>query len=230
MSADVLGIFAKRPVAGLVKTRLAAETSSEWAAKVAEAFLSDTLDRFATVTVRRVVAFSPANSQSFFAEFAAGRYDLMPQGEGHLGERMKRFVEWHLSQNANRVVLVGTDSPSLPIEYVEDAFRALDSSDVVVGPATDGGYYLIGCRRRVPPIFANVDWSGPRVLSQTIARLADWDGSLFLLPPWYDVDTFADYCMLRGHLQAMARAGLAIKLPHTEKIPSPPLKTQDFPE
>ena len=116
------------------------------------------------------------------------------------------------------MVVLGTDSPTLPPAYVEQAFAALDNADVVLGPATDGGYYLVGCGGRVPPIFEGIAWGGPTVLAETIALLADPSWRLAVLPPWYDVDTADDWRMLCGHLAALRRAGLDPGVPHTERL------------
>jgi len=101
---------------------------------------------------------------------------------------------------------------------VQQAFPLLDHADVVLGPATDGGYYLLGAARRVPPIFAGLPWGTSRVLSETTAKLAESSSRLALLPPWYDVDTLADWQMLVGHVAAMRRAGVEPGIPHTEKF------------
>jgi glycosyltransferase A (GT-A) superfamily protein (DUF2064 family) len=120
------------------------------------------------------------------------------------------------------VVLLGTDSPTVPVAWVGQAFAELTTADVVLGPATDGGYYLIGCARRLPPVFAGVAWGGPTVLAETVARLADPSWRLALLPPWYDLDTLADWRMLRGHIAALRRAGLDPGVPHLERLDDPP--------
>lgn len=214
-ASRVLGLFAKDPKPGQVKTRLAAATSPEFAARVAESFLLDMLDRLGEVKASRVLAFSPAPARPYFGEIVRGRFDLMPQGDGDLGRRMATFFTDQLRSGAEAVVLLGTDSPTLPPAFVEQAFRALECADVVLGPATDGGYYLVGCARRVPPIFDGISWGGSDVLRQTIERLADPTWRLALLPPWYDVDTLDDWRMLRGHVFAMRRAGQTSGLVHT---------------
>src|SRR5262249_5819617 len=203
--ARTLGVFAKRPAPGAVKTRLAAETSPEWAAAVAAAFLHDVLGRLAAVEARRVLAFAPPDALPYFAEAARGRFSLTPQGDGDLGRRMAAFFQEQFAAGADRVVLVGTDSPTLPAARVEEAFADLRHADVVLGPATDGGYYLIGCARPVPALFEGVAWGGPRVLLESVGRLPA-ACRLALLPPWYDVDTLADWFALRGHLAALRRA------------------------
>ena len=165
---------------------------------------------------RRVLAFAPAESEADFAAVAAGRFELVPQAEGDLGRRLAAFVRQQVDGGARAVVLVGADSPTLPLEYVERAFVELERSDVVIGPATDGGYYLIGCGPRRPPLFEYVAWGTARVLADTVAALADARWQLALLPPWYDVDTTENWGMLCGHLAALRRAGVAADTPHLD--------------
>jgi rSAM/selenodomain-associated transferase 1 len=206
--AAVLGVFAKEPRPGQVKTRLAAATSPEWAARVAAAFLEDTLDRLTRIDARRVLAHAPDDAGPFFDRLAAGRFELVPQGAGDLGQRMAAFFQGRFAAGATSVVLVGTDSPTVHLGYVERAFHSLASNDLVLGPATDGGYYLIGCKSRVPPIFDGIRWSSRHVLADTVGRLSDPSWRLALLPPWYDVDTLDDWDMLCGHLLGLERGGV----------------------
>lgn len=213
----VLGLFAKWPSAGAVKTRLTVG-DPDWGARAARAFLLDSLHRLAVVNARRVLVFAPKEREADFAAVSAGRFDLAPQGEGDLGRRMAAFVEGHLEAGARAVVLVGADSPTLPVEYVERAFAELEHADVVLGPATDGGYYLVGCGPARPPLFEGVTWGGASVLAETVKALADPQWRLSVLPPWYDVDAPADWAMLRGHLAALRRAGVDPNTPHTEAL------------
>ncbi len=214
----VLGVFAKAPVPGRAKTRLAETAGDAWAARVAAAFLADTLERLAAAGARRFVAFDPPDARPFFASLVAGRYELAAQAPGHLGERLSAFVRDRQREGAAAIVLVGTDSPTLPAEFVRRAFEELERADLVLGPATDGGYYLVGCGRRLPPIFEGIDWGGPRVLAETVARLGEPGWRLAVLPPWYDVDTAQDWEMLCGHLAALRRAGTDPSVPHTERL------------
>ena len=230
----VLGVLAKQPLPGLVKTRLAAETSPQWAARVSAAFLTDSLDRLAGIDAHRILVYAPREAEEFFSGLARGRFTLMPQAEGDLGQRMAAFffgagvpkLEFGNETNfrneargsAIKAVLVGLDSPTLPLSYIEEAFAKLEQADVILGPATDGGYYLLGCAGRVPPIFENITWSGPTVLEETVTLLKRIEWRLELLPPWYDVDTWEDWRMLQGHLAAMRAAGTDPGVPRTEQL------------
>jgi rSAM/selenodomain-associated transferase 1 len=214
----VLGLFAKWPRPGTVKTRLGGPP--EWGAAVARAFLLDALERLSALPARRVLAFAPGDAERDFAEMVRGRFDLLPQSEGDLGQRLQSFFVAQLAVGAPAVVVVGTDSPTLPVEHVESAFQQIEAGrvDVVLGPAGDGGYYLVGCGRRLPPVFDGIAWSSATVLADTVARLRGPDWRLAVLPPWYDVDSPQDWLALRGHVAALRRAGVNPGVPHTEAL------------
>jgi uncharacterized protein len=158
------------------------------------------------------LCYAPATAEAraYFASIGRTDFELWPQPEVDLGTRMMRFFAEHLTHADDRVVLIGSDSPTLPHEYVEQAFGSLQEAECVVGPAMDGGYYLIGQRGRGRPIFDGIEWSTARVLEQTVARVKDCGARLAVLPPWYDVDTPADWQMLIGHLRALQLAGLPL--------------------
>jgi rSAM/selenodomain-associated transferase 1 len=218
---SVLGIFGKRPEPGRVKTRLAAKIGPEASAELHEAMLFDLLDLWDSPGViapggRKVLVYSPADAGPWFDTRVPASYALQPQAVGDLGSRLADFFAGEFEEGASRVVVVGTDAPTLDPSFVIAAFVALEGRDVVLGPATDGGYYLVGCRRAVPQLFAGIDWSTPEVLGQTIDRLDGTGLTVSVLPPWYDVDTPESLVMLRGHLRAMRRAGMDPMLTRTE--------------
>ncbi len=213
----VLGLFAKWPKPGAVKTRLGAPDPS-WGARVAHAFLRDTVTRLSRLPVERLLVYSPPDAVNDFADLAQGLFRLVPQQLGDLGARLGGFFQNQFRTGENFVVAVGTDSPTLPVDYVRRAFRELERADVVLGPALDGGYYLVGCRRWLPALFEDIPWSTSRVLAETVARLADPCLRLRLLPPWYDVDTPEDWALLLGHLAALRRAGRDPGTPLTETL------------
>jgi rSAM/selenodomain-associated transferase 1 len=206
-----------------VKTRLAAELGDEKAAAIYEAMLFDILETWSSPAVlapggRRVLVFAPGDAGPWFDRRVPPCFALQPQAEGGLGERMAAFFAGEFQDGAQRVVLIGADSPTLDPTIVISAFLCLESRDVVLGPATDGGYYLVGARGAVPPVFEGVDFSTPAVLGQTIDRLRDTGLSLGVLPPWYDVDTPDDLRLLVGHMRALRRAGLNPGLPRIERL------------
>jgi len=219
----VLGIFGKRPEPGAVKTRLASALGPELAAEAHRAMLFDLLDLWASERIlapggRRVLVYAPADAGPWFDPHVPPSFALQPQAEGDLGERLRSFFAGEFDVGATRVVAIGSDSPTLDPTLVISAFLCLESRDLVLGPSTDGGYYLVGCRPPVPPIFEGIDWSTPQVLSQTVDLLRDTGLSLSVLPPWYDVDTVDDFQMLAGPLRAMRRSGLDPGLQRVEAV------------
>ena len=194
-----LGIFAKHPIPGRVKTRLAAIWGDERAAALYECFVRDLLAKFLKVGDRRVIGFAPDSdaARQWFGmatkqEIASGAWTLWPQPELDLGGRMSSFFETWTESSEHRTLLIGSDSPTLPSEYLEQAWYLLEKNDCVLGPATDGGYYLIGLRGGVSDFsvpFRDVEWSTSGVLAQTVTLLKKHNLSLGILPPWYDVDS-----------------------------------------
>ncbi len=201
---STLGMFVKYPEPGRVKTRLASAIGDSAAATLYRGFLSDLIQRFGATGTRRVLAYSPADavSREFFEQQSAGRFELWPQPDADLGTRMRLFFE---AFGPEPVVLIGSDSPTLPAGFATLALSMLQTADVVLGPATDGGLYLIGLnqQRRAWPIFDGIDWSTSRVLGQVVRRLQENRARLKVLPLWYDIDEPADLDFLRGHLSAL---------------------------
>src|SRR5262249_19752255 len=131
--------------------------------------------------------------------------------------RLAGFFARQFDRGARRVIAVGVDSPTLPLDHIRSALAQIETAHVVLGPATDGGYYLIGTSRHLPRLFADIPWSSADVLRKTIAQV-DATLKLALLPMWYDVDVLADWHLLRGHLLALRRAGIDPLAPHTEAL------------
>jgi hypothetical protein len=188
---DQLGMFAKYWEPGRVKTRLAAAIGDQAASSLYRRFVLTLVQRFAEVGRRRVLAYTPAERRTEFESLAAEDWQLAAQAGGNLGERMQAYFANAFRSGATRVVLIGSDSPNLPLDYVNDAFQQLDDAPVVLGPADDGGYYLVGAAGSVPPIFAGIQWSSPQVWAQTLNRLRNADCPYGVLPVWYDVDDLA---------------------------------------
>ena len=107
-----------------------------------------------------------------------------------------------------RVIVLDSDSPTLPATYIERADRLLDSHDLVVGPSEDGGYYLVGLRQPRPELFRGIAWSTRHVTAQTLDRAAEFGLSVAILPAWYDVDTGADLERLRMEVAGLPSVAL----------------------
>jgi rSAM/selenodomain-associated transferase 1 len=203
-------LFAKDPQPGRVKTRLQSHLSAETAARLYRAFALDcAMALEASGADAKVVAYAPAEAGDSLRELLAevGSFEYVPQPETDLGGRMEALMQWGFAQGAERVVLIGSDSPSLPSDYIDRGLDLLRENEVVLGPSTDGGYCLVGRRRGESRIFAEVAWSTGSVLEQTLERMGKQ--TLGLLPPWYDVDTPPEAGFLKVHLEALARAGSA---------------------
>jgi hypothetical protein len=134
------------------------------------------------------------------------RATCLPQGPGDLGERLARAVGAAFVRGHRRVLVVGSDSPTLPSHLIAEALRRLEATDVVLGPAFDGGYYLLGLNRLEPALFRDVPWSGPEVLAVTAERARAAGLEVSLLPFWYDVDEPADLARLVSHARAVRAA------------------------
>jgi rSAM/selenodomain-associated transferase 1 len=187
-------VFVKYPTPGMVKTRLAEELGGERVAELYKRFVTDILDTLGELDVRLKILFSPPDAEQEFRLWLGDEYTYAAQdGEG-LGQRMKNALGDALANGFNKALLVGSDSPDIPGDYVKEAFSSLDNCDAVIGPSSDGGYYLIGFSREsfLPEAFDGIDWSTPVVLEQTVARLEMHGRKIHLLEQWYDVDTLAD--------------------------------------
>ncbi len=196
-----LAIFAKFWQPGAVKTRLAETIGSAAAAAVYREFLRTLLVRFASIATSRELVFTPGDRLAEFRSLAPQAWQLAEQGTGDLGQRMARFFERAFASGRSSVVLIGSDSPTMPSACVGQAFDALEHHSVVLGPCEDGGYYLVGARGdRVPPIFFDINWSTGQVLQQTIARLEQNNIHHAILPTWYDIDSEADLRRLYDEL------------------------------
>ncbi len=194
-------VVAKRPSAGQTKTRLCPPLTGEMAAHLYTGFLLDTLEIMRQVPeVYRSIAYLPEDAGDFFRELAPDMA-LTRQRGTTLGERLDNLISDALANGARQVVVMDSDSPTLPPTYVADAFAHLDdSADVVLGPCRDGGYYLIGMKRPYPRLLRDVQMSTPHVMRDTITLATEQGASVALLPKWYDVDTISELVELHAEL------------------------------
>lgn len=202
--STLLGIFAKYWEVGRVKTRLAETIGAAAAAEFHRACVITLTRRFYRSADRCVLAYSPSDRKAEFGRFAEENWEPIPQATGDLGQRMSQFFARAFASGATRVLLTGSDSPTLPTSYVYEAFERLGEHDVVLGPTADGGYYLIGMRLHLESAFSGIHWSTDRVFRQTRERLQKHGASVFELPLWYDVDEWEDLKRLSRDLSTIS--------------------------
>lgn len=212
----MLLVVAKQPAAGQTKTRLCPPLTGAMAAALYECFLRDTLEVMRAVPgVTRGLVYLPEEATAYFRNLTPDFVLTLQQGVD-LGERLDHLLTAALAQGAPSAVVMDSDSPTLPVAYVQAAFAHLDEgADVVLGPCDDGGYYLIGLRAPQSRLLREVQMSTPTVLRDTLAIADALQLRVALLPTWYDVDTAAELQRLRQELQDRAQGSLASPAHHT---------------
>ena len=193
-------VYLKAPVPGGVKTRLQSRYSADEAAALYTAFIQDTFQTASGVQADRYYA-AYTGDPGLVQSVTPPGWQLVPQIEADLGARMRQSLNASIASGADRVTLIGSDIPSLPANHITSAASRLETSDVVIGPTTDGGFYLIGTRRELPDIFANIAWSTDRVFEETTAAIQANGLLLGLVPPCGDVDTPEDLDNALQHAQ-----------------------------
>lgn len=165
-----LVIFVKAPVAGRAKTRLAKALGAGRAVALYRRLTANTIAHAARGTWRTVLAVDPVTALSGFKNLWPPQLKRIAQGRGDLGRRMRRIFD---TLDAGPVVIIGSDAPGLRAKHIRAAFKALEGADAVIGPAPDGGYWLIGLarRRRAARLFENVRWSSEFALDDTLRSL-----------------------------------------------------------
>ena len=217
-SRSSLIVFARAPRPGRTKTRLMPLLGPQRTADLYRCFLTDTLVRACRAEADVTVAVADAEDVdavgAFVSRFCPGAR-VTVQSEGDLGARMADALQQALARGAAPATLIGTDSPDLPPDRVEQAFSLSRTHDVVLGPCLDGGYYLIAMAHIVPGVFEGVEWSSENVLADTLERAGRQGATSALLDPWYDVDTPTDLIALQQRLRAVHLAGKEIPCQHT---------------
>ncbi len=201
MKDNALIVVAKEPVPGQTKTRLCPPFTAELAAGFYRCLLLDTLALMGQLGgVDLTLAYFPMSARAYFEEILPLGFRLVPQQGADLGDRLANALGWHFDLGYQRVAIMNSDGPTLPLASLQEAFGGLDSADVTLGPGHDGGYYLIGMKRLHPELFQGIPWSSEQVIPQTLAICRRLGLSVRLLPEWYDVDVGADLDRLRRDL------------------------------
>ena len=211
-------VFARAPVPGRIKTRLAPEVSGDRITDLYKCFVADILSMLLDAGHPVWICHDPPEAGPVMRAWLGDHLAYQPQIGKDLGEKMANAFATVFAAGIKKAVLIGTDAPDLPSGYISRAFSALSEHDAVIGPAIDGGYYLIGFRADSfrTAIFENIPWSTPGVYAATIDRLSSSRSRVYLLPQWRDIDHYSDLCALadllvRGETAAPATAAFIAK-------------------
>ena len=207
-----VAIMAKASVAGTVKTRLVPPLSHKEAAELNSSCLADVAANImaaaAQAPIQGFVAYDPVGSERFFQDLLPAGFKLLPPKEPTLGRSLLHAARDLLATGYASVCLVNADSPTLPTDLLVRAVCSLAAPGdrVVLGPAADGGYYLIGLKRLHQRLFEAIDWSTERVYRQTIMRADEIGLPVASLSEWYDVDDASTFALLVQELLAGSEA------------------------
>lgn len=193
MNRNLYGLMIKYPEPGRVKTRLAKEIGNSRAAEI----YRQVVDLIVTNTApanqgyERIVLYDPWERLHDFEQWLPGNHLILQQGKD-IGKRMDNAIRELLALGAEKAVLTGADIPALNSAVIFGAFAALDHADIVIGPAADGGYYLIGMKEPHPEIFSNIPWSTKRVFETTVCRIRQLQLSVNHTVTLADIDRVED--------------------------------------
>ncbi|HRI27834.1 MAG TPA: TIGR04282 family arsenosugar biosynthesis glycosyltransferase [Chitinophagales bacterium] len=189
-------VFVKNPIPGEVKTRIAATAGTQAALQIYQALLHHT---------HQITLPLPYRKQVFYSRFIptadewTNGYEKYLQTGNYLGERMSHAFEQAFESAANKALIIGSDCLQLTTLHIENAVKMLSNgADVVIGPAADGGYYLLGMNWFYPTLLQGIAWSTEKVLQQTLHRAAELALTVQLLPALSDVDTYEDWIRCGG--------------------------------
>jgi len=190
MNKDAIIIFLKYPELGRTKTRLAKTIGDKNALKVYEELLKHTNLITKDLKADKYLFYDKVSENKM--PWGDDAYFTAYQIEGDLGRRMQDAFELLFSKGYERVVIIGSDCYELNQTIIEDAFNALQNEDAIVGPAKDGGYYLLGLKKMIPELFTNMPWSTNEVFTKTIGVLKNLNVSYHIGPVLSDIDTVDD--------------------------------------
>lgn len=217
MRRYAIAVMGRAPEPGRVKTRLVPPLSYEQAAALYRCLLLDKLQQVAGLPdIDPYLAYTPQEARPLMLTLLPEGFTLIPQAGSTLGDRLHRLSAILLERGHPAVILIDSDSPTLPTPYLSDAVARLQdgSTDLVLGPTDDGGYYLIGLKRPHRTLFDDIPWSSPTVLAETLHRAAAHRLQATVLPSWFDVDRPNDLTRLRRDLATTATD----TAPHTRRF------------
>lgn len=187
-------VFAKSPIMGHVKTRLAKDMDASLVVLLYRNFVKDIIDKISDMGHQVKIFYDPPGSESLMQEWLGDCHEFFLQTGFDLGQKMANAFEYVFRNGTRQAVLIGTDFPDLPKEIISDAIQILQSEDAVIGPAVDGGYYLIGFSSGtyLPTMFTDIAWGTSVVFQQTMDVFLSSGFVVQQLPEWRDVDVYDD--------------------------------------
>lgn len=201
--------FVKAPVAGTVKTRLQKDYGKEKTVRVYKSFITEITSQCSRIRgIDRYLGCAPSDEDAFLKKTARmNNMKTFNQRGSSLGDKILNAFNDYFAAGYPQVVIIGSDSPTIPLEHIRKAFRELDTNEFVIGPGCDGGMYLIGARTTVKAaIFKNILWDSSEVLNRTMENLFRLKINFSLLPFWYDIDNIDDLKFLKLHLKQMKKS------------------------
>ncbi len=189
---NIVALMLKAPIAGEVKSRLAKSLGKEAALQAYKQMVEFTIKN--VVSAGKIhIHYTPEEQIGLMKSWLGDLFKFMAQGEGDLGDRLKVAAQSEFENWAEKVIFLGGDCPFVTSRMLRDAFEKLGSNDLVIGPAKDGGYYLIGLKIYRPEIFEGINWGKKTVLEETIRQATDLGLTVGLLDELSDVDEIEDW-------------------------------------
>ncbi|MDO8489514.1 MAG: TIGR04282 family arsenosugar biosynthesis glycosyltransferase [Candidatus Omnitrophota bacterium] len=205
-----LVIFAKEPEENMVKTRLRGSLPASRRIDLYKAFLRDTVDIAKKVDCEaRIIAYESNRKTPRYLKRIASGFSFCEQKGKDLGARMHNAFKFVVGKGVSKVVIIGSDAPTLSSRYINNAFKQLDKTEIVLGPSRDGGYYLVGLKKPCVGLFKDIRWSSKTVFADTLKNVKRLKKTLSLLPYWYDVDEPSTLAKLKRDLKKKENSGVA---------------------
>lgn len=206
--STLLGLLARNPQAGLAKPALADAFDAPTSVKLYRSFIMDLCERFAHLSAdARVLCYAPRGARAAVSLLASRHWRLVQQQGGTRGQILASLFEYAFRMGHQRAVVLATDCPTVPDSAVIEAFDRLLIDDVVLGPTTAGGIYLVGMSLERPELFLGFDWNEAGVFDALVDRAEAFGLVLGLVPHWYEVNDRAGLDLLASHLRALAVVG-----------------------
>lgn len=187
-------VFIKSPEIGKVKSRLSSSIDKETVLEIYRLFVQDILQNLEKLPYEKIICYHPKNAIDGIKKWLGSDYIYIPQNGRNLGERLKNGFIQGFEKGFTKLIAIGSDSPDMKLGFFNDAFENLDAHDTVIGPCTDGGYYLIGFSNSsfYPKVFDDIPWSTEFVYEKSLDSINRGNLKVYILPVWQDVDTIED--------------------------------------